>query len=127
MKSFSHIYIINAPLKQVWNALTIPEEIENWGAGPAQMEDLPGARFSLWNGEIHGWNTKVVSQKELHQDWFGGKWSEPSKVVITLNQSERQTKVELHHTNIPDSDFEDIKKGWSQYYFGPLKDYCEKN
>lgn len=127
MKTYHHTYTVQSDIEHVWRALIDPHEIEGWGAGPAEMDEREGTNFKLWGGDIHGTNIEVIPEEKLVQDWFGGEWPQPSKVTITLNQEGHDCHVELLHENIPDEDFEDIKQGWDEYYFGPLKDYVETN
>lgn len=126
-KIIKQTYIIKAPVERVWNALTDPKSIEAWGGGPAKMDDLAGTKFSLWGGDIHGTNTRVVKMREIYQDWFGGKWEKASKVEFRLSKQENGTKIQLTHTGVPEKDFDNIGKGWEDYYLGPLKDFLEKN
>lgn len=125
MKHITQIYHIKAPIEKVWDALVDPKIINKWGGGPAKMSEKLGA-FSLWGGDIHGKNTKVISEKELGQDWFGGNWDEPSVVRFSLSQKDGITTVILDHKNIPDEEVKDITEGWKDYYMGPLKKLIEK-
>ena len=127
MKSLQQIYTIKAPIIKVWEALVDPKIIDQWGGGPAKMHQKEGDTFSLWGGDVHGTNIKVKPPTFLEQDWYGGEWGAPSKVTFTLTaQSVTSTKIVLIQDGIPDSDFEDIRDGWKQYYLGPLKELLEK-
>ncbi len=124
MKSLSQTYEIKAPSNVVWQALVDPQLIDDWGAGPAQMsENL--TKFSLWGGDIYGRNLKIVKNKTLVQEWFGGDWAEPSHVVINLTPHSTGTTLTLEQTNIPDDAYEGIESGWQNYYFSPLKSLVE--
>lgn len=122
MKSLKQTYLINASLIKVWQALTDPKFIDKWGGGPAKMNDNQGSEFSLWGGDIHGTNTKIVKYKLLAQDWFSGDWKKPSQVIFTLEDKKGKTELILIHKNVPDNEIEDIESGWKDYYLGPLKE-----
>lgn len=124
MKKIKQEYLISAPIEKVWQALVDPKIINEWGAGPAKMSSDLGS-FSLWGGDIHGTNTKIIKNKLLEQDWFGGDWEEPSKLKFILSQEKGKTKIELIQENIPDKEVDDIDDGWKQYYLGPLKELVE--
>lgn len=127
MKSLTQIYEIHAPIADVWVALVDPKMINHWGGGPAKMDAKTGTKFSLWGGDIHGTNTKVIPQKLLEQDWYGGDWEKPSKVIFRLaSGSSGKTNVTLTQTDIPDGEFVDIEEGWKRFYMGPLKKLVEK-
>lgn len=126
MKTINQKYQINAPIEKVWRALVHPDEIEKWGGGPTVMDDKEGTKFRLWGGDIHGTNKEVVEEEKLVQEWYGGKWKEPSMATFALIPENDGTLLELLHENVPDKEAKDIEQGWKDYYLGPLKDYLEK-
>jgi len=126
MKSLKQSYTIAAPVEKVWQALTDPKEIDGWGAGPAEMNDRVGTKFKLWDGDIHGENTEVITKRKLVQDWYGGDWAEASRVTINLKSDDGKTTVDLTHENIPDGEADSIDDGWNRYYFGEIKNHLEK-
>lgn len=126
MKHITQTYAIKAPLKKVWQALVDPEIITDWGGGPAKMDEKEGTEFSLWGGDIHGTNTKVVPYKLLTQDWYEGGWVKPSRVSFTLTHKNEVTTLKLDHKDIPDDAATDIEDGWKTYYLGPMKELLEQ-
>ena len=126
VKTIKKKYSISASIDKVWKALVDPDEIENWGGGPATMNDRPGSLFKLWGGDIFGKNVDVQRFKLLVQQWYGGEWDMPSIATFSLQkQGENKTVVELVHEDVPDREAKDIDKGWDEYYMGPLKLYVE--
>ena len=125
-KLLSLEYHITSPLSEVWKALTDPKVIDKWGGGPAKMNDKEGTKFSLWGGDIHGKNTKVIPEKLLAQDWMSGKWDEYSLLEFKLTHKDGCTTVRLTQIGIPDDEFEDIKEGWDKFYMGEIKKLLEK-
>lgn len=126
MKTLNKNYIIHAPIEKVWKALTDKNAIEEWGGGPAVMDDKDGTKFSLWDEDIYGTNTKVEKYKRLEQDWFHSGWDNASKVVFTLREEDGQTHLTLLHKNVPESKARSIEEGWDEYYLEPLKEYAEE-
>lgn len=127
MKKITKKYLINAPVEKVWESLIDPKIIEKWGAGPAEMSEEIGFNFKLWGGDVHGKNTKVVKNKVLVQDWYGGEWNEPSKAIFTLTKKGEGTLLEFVNENVPDEEAKNIDSGWDDYYLGPIRDYLEQN
>lgn len=125
MKSLKQTYLIDAPVEKVWQALVDPKIIDDWGGGIAKMDDKEGTKFSLWGGDIHGINTKVIKEKLLEQDWMAGEWENYSKVIFKLTSKNGQTKVELTHEGIPDMEFGEIDDGWKKFYLGTIKELLE--
>lgn len=125
MKSLKQEYKIKAPIANVWQALVDPKVIDKWGGGPAKMSEKEGFEISLWGGDIHGKNTKVIKEKLLAQDWMSGNWDEYSKLEFKLSEKDGVTTVVLTQTGIPDSEFDDISDGWKTYYLGEIKKLLE--
>lgn len=126
MKQIELTYTISAPIDKVWQAFIDPDVIEEWGGGPAVMDEQEGTEFSLWGGEIHGVNTKVVAEKLLAQDWYSGDgWDEPSKLTISFAKEGIGTTVKLEQDNVPLDEVDEIIQGWEEFYLGPLQEYLE--
>ena len=126
MKDLKAYYIITASPEDIYAALTNPLTIELWTGESAEMSTEPGSEFSLWDGSIVGKNLEFEQDKKIVQQWYFGDQEEPSIVTIKLHPHKQGTSVELRHTNIPDSDFEDIVDGWNDNYFGELSAFYEE-
>lgn len=127
MQTIKMTILIKADVSSVWEALTDPDVIARWGAGPAEMTDQEGTNFSLWKGDIHGRNLYVVPEEKLVQEWYAGKWDQPSKVTLTLAPIDKGVQIDLLHENVPDNEVKEIKQGWEDYYLGPMKEYLESH
>ncbi len=126
VKVIKQEYKIKATIDKVWKCLVDVAEIEKWGGGPAVMDDKVGTEFKLWDGDIYGKNLEVAPNKSLVQEWYGGKWDKPSKVIFVLNETKDGALVYLHHEDVPEHEYEAIKDGWKRYYLGEIKKYLEK-
>lgn len=125
MKTIKQSYVINAPLEKVWEALVDPQVIDDWGGGPAEMDDKVGTEFKLWGGDIWGKNLEVEPNKKLVQEWYGGDWNESSKMTFILKSEGNKTIVDLFQENVPDSEEKVIADGWKKFYMGPMKEMLE--
>ena len=126
MKELRKYYRIKGTSEEIYAALINPFAITLWTGGEAEMKEEPGTRFSLFDGDIEGINIAFEQNSKIIQEWFFGDQEEKSIVTITLRPDRHYTKIELHHTYIPDEAYEDIAHGWDAYYFGGLKDFFEK-
>lgn len=125
MKDYKKYYLIAAPPEEVYLALTLPATLQLWTGEPAEMSTEPGSEFSLWDGSIVGKNIEFVESKKIVQQWYFGEQAEPSIVTIILHSHATGTSAELRHTNIPDSDYDDIVEGWNESYFGSLQEFYD--
>ena len=127
VKRIEQMYIIKAPINDVWRAFVDPVKIKEWSKSAVVMDDKEGTEFSLWDGDIHGTNTKIIPEKLLAQDWYGDKnWKEPSKLSLYFESNGKETVINLVQDNVPVGDAKDISNGWAKFYFGPLKKMVEK-
>ena len=125
MKDLKKYYIVPATPAEVYMALTNPITIELWTGEAAEMSTEPGSEFSMWEGSIVGKNLEFEQDKRIVQQWYFDGQSEESIVTIKLHPDKAGTSVELRHTNIPDTDYDDITDGWNDSYFGALQDFYE--
>ena len=125
MKDFKKYYIINATPDEVYKALTNKNSIRLWTGEAAEMSTEPDSEFSMWEGAIVGKNIEFVEGKKIVQQWYFDDQPEKSIVTILLHEDKKGTSVELKHTNIPDSEYDNFVEGWDESYFAELKDFFE--
>ena len=126
MKDFKKYYLIPATPADIYRALTNPLTIRLWTGDPAEMSTEPGSEFSLWDGSISGKNLAFEEGRKIVQQWYFGDQPEDSIVTIILHAHKQGTSVELKHTNIPDSEYDDMVEGWNDSYFGSLQEFYEE-
>lgn len=125
MKDFKKYYIITAPPDQVYLALTNEATFQLWSGDQAEIQAEPGGEFSLWDGSIVGKFLELEPPNKIVQQWYFGDQPEESIVTIKLHLHVQGTSVELRHTNIPDTEYQDIIDGWNDVYFGSLSEFYE--
>ena len=126
MKELRRYYRIKGTPEEIYAALVNPFAISLWTGSEAKMKEEPGSEFSLYDGDIEGINIAFEQNHKIIQEWYFGDQEDKSIVTITLRPERHFTKIELHHSNIPDEAYEDMAHGWEAYYFGGLKDFFEK-
>jgi activator of HSP90 ATPase len=125
MKDLHKYYRVKGSPAEIYAALTNPFSIALWTGYDAVMKEEPGTEFSLFEGDIEGRNLAFEKDRRIVQQWYFGDQEQESIVTITLKPDKYYTRIELHHTNIPDEAFEEIIYGWDNYYFGGLKEFFE--
>ncbi len=126
MKDLRKYYRIKGTAEEIYAALVNPFSIALWTGSKAIMNEEVGSEFSLFDGDITGLNLLFEKESKIVQEWYFGEQEEKSIVTITLRPDRHYTRIELHHTNIPDEAFEDMDYGWDSSYFGSLKEFFEK-
>ena len=125
MKELRKYYRIKGTPEEIYAALVNPFSIALWTGAEAHMKEEPGTEFSIFDGDIAGKNLEFEPNSRIVQEWYFGDQEDQSIVTITLRPDRHFTRIELHHTHIPDEAFEDIAHGWDRYYFGGLKEFFE--
>jgi activator of HSP90 ATPase len=123
MKDFKKYFIIPSEREYVFKALTFEPTIELWTGAPATFSVETGSEFSLWDGSIVGKNLEIKENELIRQEWYFGESENPSIVTIKLHEDKKGTSLEVHHTNIPDEDYEDIVDGWKNVYIRDLIEF----
>ena len=123
MKDYKKYFIVPAEPGIVYAALTNPLTIELWTGAPAQMSTEVDAEFSIMDDSIVGKNIEFVEGKKIVQQWYFEDDATPSIVTIILHEHKYGTSAELRHTNIPDSEYDDIVEGWNDVYFSGLIEF----
>ena len=97
--------------------------------GPVTISPAVGSEFRAFDGMITGKTIAVVPKKLVVQLWRGSKWrpeDRDSILVLSFLPDGEDGKIELTHLNVAESDFDDVNKGWVDYYWKPWREYLEK-
>ncbi|EDW12474.1 activator of 90 kDa heat shock protein ATPase homolog 1 [Drosophila mojavensis] len=107
----------------LYNALTKPEMVTAFTRAPAKVDAVRGGEFVLYGGNVHGKFEELVPEKKIQQSWRLKNWASGhySNVVIELEETSSTTKMTLHQTGIPASEYTGMKNNWYRYYWVSIK------
>ena len=133
--------IIDAPVSQVWNAITNKDEMKQWYFDIAEFELKKGFRFMFYGGDenkqyAHFCEIKeVIPEKKLSYTW--SYENVPVETLVTFELSQEgpgKTKVKLTHSGVenfpadmPEYAKENFIGGWNHIIGKALPGYFEKN
>ena len=139
---FTRKIAIEAPIQEIYNAWTVPNELERWFLSDASfltksgsprnksesinIDDTYAWKWFLWEGTETG-TVRKANNKDILAFTFA---AEDCVVTISLISYDKGTIVSLHQGNIPTTDKakEDIRlgcdQGWS-FYLVNLKSVYE--
>lgn len=117
--------LISASPEEVYDALMDEEKHSEFTGASAKIENKVGGKFSVWDGYANGENLKLDPGKLIVQSWRASDWphGKTSTVTYHLSSKENGCEIEFEHKDVPKEFEEDIRKGWSQFYWEPLKEY----
>jgi activator of HSP90 ATPase len=127
-KSIRQSVTIKASPHAVYEALMDPKKHGDFTGGEAKISRKVGGKFSISGGDIQGENLELVPDQKIVQSWRYSDW-EPgvySRATFALKAVGDKTKLTFTQSGVPDEHYEDIKQGWIDYYWGPIKEMLEK-
>ncbi len=129
-KTFTQSILFAAPPATVY-ALYADQKlhVETTGSA-ATIKAKAGAPFTAWDGYIKGTTLYAEQGRMIVQTWRAEDWPEdaPDSVFILLFLPEEEgTRLLATHANVPDDQVEDLKKGWTEYYWKPWKTWIKGN
>jgi len=96
----------------------------------ASISPKEGGRYSAHDNYIKGKNLQLIKNKLIVQTWRSADWDKnevDSTFIICLEQKGNDTVLYATHANVPDNEFDSIKKGWHEFYWKPWKKYLSGN
>jgi activator of HSP90 ATPase len=121
--------VLPALTEDVYEALLDPKKHSEFTGSKATGKAIVGGKFTAWEGYISGRNLELEKGKRIVQEWVTTGWPEdypPSKLEFTFKEVDGKTELTMVHSGIPADQEEELKQGWIDYYWKPLKNYFEK-
>ena len=130
MKIIRKILELNAPPEEVYQLLMDSKLHGEFTQSTAVIGKREGDSFQAYDGYIHGKNIKLVMGKRIVQSWIAeeDKWPKghSSTVTFEFEKTATGTSMTFVHSGIPDELYENLKEGWEEYYFTPMKNFLKK-
>ncbi len=96
---------INAPVSEVWDALTNPQKLEEWMLMANTFEPVLGKKFTFkaegmenWDGYFHCQIKELEINKKLVYTWNSQMINAETLVTIIISESDGKTELKLIHT-----------------------------
>jgi len=121
--------VIAAAPEDVYDAFMDADKHSAFTGSKATCDPKVGGKFTAWDGYISGKNVELEKGKKIVQDWKTTEWLEgypPSRFQLTLKKTKDGTEVSMVHSNVPAEQADDIKQGWIDFYWNPLKKFLRK-
>jgi|WetSurMetagenome_2_1015567.scaffolds.fasta_scaffold16427_4 uncharacterized protein YndB with AHSA1/START domain len=134
-KAIEKKIVINAPISEVWKALTDPGKIEQWMLMPNNFKPELNRDF-IFNGEMNGNHfdikckvLEIEKNKKLVYSWSAPFFEGNTKVSIHLKDVNSMTELTLTHSGFAEDQKEvqdSHSKGWDERFVEKLKEVIEK-
>ncbi|KXH76374.1 MAG: hypothetical protein AM326_07080 [Candidatus Thorarchaeota archaeon SMTZ-45] len=119
---------IQAKPEDIYNAWLDGEKHSEMTGSKAIVELKVNGMFTAWDGYIEGKTIEMSPHQRIVQKWRTTDFpsdSPDSKLEIILKRVEKGTRITLVHSEIPEGQADEYRKGWQEFYFDPMKRYFE--
>lgn len=131
----------NAPVEQVWKAISDKQEMKKWYFDLEEFKPEPGFEFTFTGGDeeknvvfVHRCRvTEAIPNKKLAYTWTYPDFPGHSEVSFELFDEGGKTRVKLVHTGLesfpqdnPMFARESFSQGWTDIIGRSLKEYLEQ-
>ena len=116
----------NIPVATLYNAYMNAKEHSASVGVVAIIQNKEGAKFTAHGNYVTGKNLQLIKDKLIVQSWRASDWGKSdidSTFILCFEQRGKDGIVYMTHANVPDKQFEGIKRGWNDYYWKPWKKY----
>jgi activator of HSP90 ATPase len=112
---------------EVYEILMDSKKHAQFTGGEAKISRKEGGKFSIYGGDISGENLELAPDQKIVQSWRYSDWPKDvySKATFELEAVEKGTHLTFTQSGVPDDKYEDIKQGWKDYYWAPMKAMLE--
>jgi activator of HSP90 ATPase len=126
-KSIRQTVTFKASSHAVYEALMDSKKQTAFTGGEAKISRKVGGKFTIYGGDIEGENLELVPDRKIVQSWRYSDWPAGvfSKATFNLAEADGKTKLTFTQNGVPDEHYEDIKQGWIDYYWLPMKEMLE--
>lgn len=120
---------VRAKPSEVYEAFINAKKHSEFTGSKATCDARIGGKFTAWDGYIFGKNLELVKGKKIVQEWVTTEWPEghpPSRLILAFKKIKKNTEISMVHSGVPAEQAADIKQGWIDFYWKPLKEYFKK-
>jgi len=122
-KNLKQTATFKATPHEVYETLMDEKKHAGFTEGAAKISRKVGGQFSISDGEIEGRNVELVPDQKIVQTWRYSDWpaGHYSTITFQLTPVANGTRLTFTQIDIPEDKYADIKQGWIDYYWTPMK------
>jgi len=127
VKNLRQTVTMKATPNAVFDALVDPVGHARFTGEPAKISARAGTAFTLYGRSLTGFVIAAVRGRHLVLAWRSEGWPKGhySIAQFVFAKVRGGTRITFEQFGIPAGDFPDIREGWKQYYWEPLRHYLE--
>ncbi len=114
---------------EVYEIIMDPKKHAEITDSEVTMSKKTKGKFSVFGGYCKGYNIELVEGEKIIQAWNFDEheWPEEHFSICTFlfEKTASGTKLSFTQKGVPAGKYEDIKSGWHQYYWTPMKQFID--
>ena len=115
---------------EVYNLIMDEKKHAAFTGTAVKMSKKINGKFNVFDGYCHGYNIELIEGKKIVQAWHFAEdgWPDDHFSICTFlfETVGNKTKLIFQQTDIPEHKVEELKGGWKQYYWKPMKEFLLK-
>lgn len=126
-KDIRQMVTFKASAHSVYELLMDSKKHSELAGDEAKVSRKVGGKFNI-GGYIEGTNLELIPDEKIVQSWRYEDWPEGhfSKATFSFKEEAGKTKMTFTQTGVPVQFYNDIKQGWIDYYWTPMKEMLYK-
>ncbi len=129
--SLTQTNTFSATPHQLYSALMDSATHTKFSGDKAVIGTKVGDKFTTFGGWVHGKNLELVPDKKIVQTWHPDMehWPADHDSIVTFEFAPApggKTTLTFTHTDIPQEHVDELRQGWEDNYWTPLRDLFSK-
>ena len=108
---------------EVYEMLMDSKKHSEFTGEKAVISKKVGGKFTAYGDYIDGVNIELIPDKKIVQSWHASDWPEGhySEVTYDISETKDGTLLNFSQKDVPEDQYEEIKKGWIDFYWNKMK------
>jgi activator of HSP90 ATPase len=128
-KSIKQTITFDAPALKVYDLIMDQKKHAAFTGTNVVMSKKVNGKFDVFDGYARGYNIELIEGEKIVQAWHFQEegWPEDHYSICTFVFKPEGDKTQLIFTQqyVPEHKVEELKTGWKQFYWNPMKAYLK--
>ena len=130
-KSIRQTVTFDSTPEKIYHLIMDQEKHAAFTGTKVTMSTKVNGKFNIFDGYCHGYNIELIEGKKIVQAWHFAEdgWPDDHFSICTfrLEPMGDKTKLSFLQTGVPEHKVEELKGGWKQFYWQPMKPYLKNS
>jgi activator of HSP90 ATPase len=128
-KTLKQKVTFDASPKELYEMIMDQKKHAEFTGSTVSMSNEVSGKFDVFDGYCRGYNIELIEPDKIIQAWHFQEdgWPDDHYSICTFEfkPTGGKTRLLFTQTGIPEHKVEELKGGWKQFYWNPMKDYLK--